>query len=45
MNKMVSWRSTGTVNCYFVFVLVRLYHTTSTTNHASAERINPTVIH
>jgi hypothetical protein len=30
---------------YGCFVFVRLYHTVSTTNHASAEPMNPTSIH
>jgi hypothetical protein len=32
----------GTVTCYFVFVLVRMYHTVSTTAHTRAEPMNPT---
>ena len=40
LNTMVSWRCAGTGNCYFV--LVRMYHTVSTTAHASAEPMNPT---
>jgi len=45
MDRPASWRYAGTVNCYFVFGLVRLYHTVSTTIHVSAELMNPTVIH
>ena len=33
MDKMASWRCAGTVNCYLVFGLVRLYHTSSTISH------------